>query len=121
MRRSPKQGRGPEMVTASEIAAFVYCPEAWRLEHGLGLEAGNREAMEAEGREVGGVHRHWAAGGCRGGRGVAPALGAVPMMARRGWRLARCWPCCSACAGAAWPGMRRVAAWGGGRRYRSTG
>ncbi len=34
------------MVTASEIAAFVYCPEAWRLEHGLGLEAGNREALE---------------------------------------------------------------------------
>ena len=37
----------PDMVTASEIAAFVFCPEAWRLEHGLGLEAENREAMEA--------------------------------------------------------------------------
>jgi len=35
------------MVTASEIAAFVYCPEAWRLEHRLGLEAGNRAAMAA--------------------------------------------------------------------------
>ena len=50
MRWSLKQGRGPEIVTASEIAAFVYCPEAWRLEHGLGLEAGNREAIEAGGR-----------------------------------------------------------------------
>jgi hypothetical protein len=36
-----------ELVTASEIAAFVYCPEEWRLEHGLGLPVGNREAMEA--------------------------------------------------------------------------
>jgi len=49
MRRNAKQGRGPEMVTASEIAAFVYCPEALRLEHGLELEAGNRAAMEAGG------------------------------------------------------------------------
>ncbi len=47
MRRNAKQSQGPEMVTASEVAAFVYCPEAWRLEHGLGLEAGNREALEA--------------------------------------------------------------------------
>jgi hypothetical protein len=47
------KGRGSEMVTASEIAAFVYCPEAWRLEHGLGLEAGNREAMAAGERHHG--------------------------------------------------------------------
>ena len=44
MRRNAKQGRRPEIVTASEIAAFVYCPEAWRLEHGQGLEAGGRAA-----------------------------------------------------------------------------
>ncbi len=50
MRRRLKQGRGPEIVTASEIAAFVYCPKAWRLEHGLGLAAENRAAMEAGGR-----------------------------------------------------------------------
>jgi hypothetical protein len=42
-----KAGKGPEMVTATEIAAFVYCPEQWRLEHGLWLEPGNRAAMEA--------------------------------------------------------------------------
>ena len=47
MRRDEGSGDWPEMVTASEIAAFVYCPEAWRLEHRLGLEAENREAMEA--------------------------------------------------------------------------
>ena len=37
---------GPELVTASEIAAFVYCPEAWRLQDGLGLEPGNRAALD---------------------------------------------------------------------------
>ena len=51
-------GGGPELVTASEIAAFVFCNEAWRLEHGLGLEAGNRAAMEAGGRH----HERKAAG-----------------------------------------------------------
>ena len=42
----------PELVTAIEIAAFVYCPEQWRLEHGLGLEPGNRAALDA------GTHHH---------------------------------------------------------------
>jgi hypothetical protein len=35
------------MVTASEVASYVYCAEAWRLEHGLGLKPGNRAALEA--------------------------------------------------------------------------
>jgi hypothetical protein len=39
--------KGPKLVTASEIAAFVYCAEQWRLEHGLGLEAGNRAELDA--------------------------------------------------------------------------
>lgn len=47
MQGNRKRGRGAEMVTASEIAAFVYCREAWRLEHGLGLEAGNQAALDA--------------------------------------------------------------------------
>jgi hypothetical protein len=38
------------MVTATEIAAFVYCPEQWRLEYGLGLEPGNRAATDAGNR-----------------------------------------------------------------------
>ena len=46
-RRRDKRRAGPEMVTASEIAAFVYCPEAWRLEKGLGLEPGNQQALDA--------------------------------------------------------------------------
>ena len=41
-------GQRPEdLIAASEIASFVYCPEAWRLEYGLGLPAENRAAMDA--------------------------------------------------------------------------
>ncbi len=46
MRWYSKRGRGDEMVSASEIAAFVFCPEAWRLEYGLGLEPGNAATLE---------------------------------------------------------------------------
>jgi hypothetical protein len=46
MRRDRRQG-SDDLVTATEIAAFVYCPEAWRLEHGMGLEPENREAWAA--------------------------------------------------------------------------
>ncbi len=38
--------RSSELVAASEIAAFVYCQESWRLSE-LGLEPGNREALDA--------------------------------------------------------------------------
>jgi len=37
----------PGVVSASELAAYVYCPEQWRLEHGLGLEPANRAEMNA--------------------------------------------------------------------------
>jgi hypothetical protein len=47
MRFYRKRGRAADMVTASEIAAFVYCPESWRLQYGLGLKAGNRAALDA--------------------------------------------------------------------------
>jgi hypothetical protein len=30
--RAQARHNDPEMVTASEIAAFVYCPEQWRLQ-----------------------------------------------------------------------------------------
>ena len=46
-----KRGKGQDaehqLVTATEIAAFVYCPEQWRLEHGQGLEPGNRAVLDA--------------------------------------------------------------------------
>jgi hypothetical protein len=48
MQRTERPGRGrPGLVTASEVAAFVYCRELWRLEHGLGLEPGNRADLDA--------------------------------------------------------------------------
>lgn len=36
----------PDTVTASEIADFVYCPEAWRLAR-TGHESANRDVQEA--------------------------------------------------------------------------
>ncbi len=36
----------PETVTASEIASWVYCPEAWRLD-ALGLPAANQQERTA--------------------------------------------------------------------------
>ena len=39
--------RRDDLITASEIASYAYCPEAWRLEHGLGLSADNRASLDA--------------------------------------------------------------------------
>ncbi len=50
MRNWSKRDRGPEMVSASEIGEFVYCPEAWRLEHALRRPAGNQAAGDAGSR-----------------------------------------------------------------------
>jgi hypothetical protein len=36
-----------DTVTATEIACWVYCPEQWRLQHGLGLEPANRKELAA--------------------------------------------------------------------------
>jgi hypothetical protein len=47
MRRRVKPG---DLVTASEVASWVYCPEQWRLEYGLGLAAENQAALDAGGR-----------------------------------------------------------------------
>jgi hypothetical protein len=47
--RRAKRNRGgrADLVTAAEIGDFVFCKEAWRLRHGLGLEPGNRAALDA--------------------------------------------------------------------------
>ena len=51
MRGYRRRGRRDEgLVTASEIASFVYCPEQFRLQYGLGLPAENRAAMDAGAR-----------------------------------------------------------------------
>jgi hypothetical protein len=42
-----------DLITAAEIACFAYCPEQWRLQYGLDLDAGNRAAMDAGTRHHG--------------------------------------------------------------------
>jgi hypothetical protein len=48
MRRQPD-----DLVTASEIACWAYCPEQWRLQYGLGLAPENRAELEAGRRHHG--------------------------------------------------------------------
>ena len=38
--------RDSELVTASEIASYAFCPEAWRLGDGLGLRPGNEASLD---------------------------------------------------------------------------
>ena len=45
------KSRDPGLVTASEIASYAFCPEAWRLGVGLGLEA-NNEPVLARGERI---------------------------------------------------------------------
>jgi hypothetical protein len=56
MARSEFWPMSNDLVSASEIACFAYCPEQWRLQYGLGLEASNRAVMAAGGR-----HHAWKA------------------------------------------------------------
>ena len=35
-----------QWISASEVASFAYCPEAWRLNHGLELTPGNQPALD---------------------------------------------------------------------------
>ena len=39
--------RDSRMVTATELACFEYFKEQWRLQYALGLEPGNRAALDA--------------------------------------------------------------------------
>jgi hypothetical protein len=42
-----RQQNQDELVTATEIACWLYCPEQWRLQYGLGLEPENRKELAA--------------------------------------------------------------------------
>jgi hypothetical protein len=50
IKRVKRRKNGSELITASEIACFAYCPEQWRLEFGLGLNPGNRAALDGGNR-----------------------------------------------------------------------
>jgi hypothetical protein len=49
MSTAPSFGGRPsnlrDVVSATEIASFVYCPEQWRLQHGLGFESANAVSL----------------------------------------------------------------------------
>lgn len=47
-----KESTNRDLISATEIATFAYCPEQWRLRHGLGLRPGNRISIDA------GTHHH---------------------------------------------------------------
>jgi hypothetical protein len=47
MRRRNGGRGGDDLVSAAEIGDLMFCPEAWRLEYGLGLEPENRESLAA--------------------------------------------------------------------------
>jgi hypothetical protein len=48
MRGRRKQRAGPDdLISATEIACFAYCPEQWRLQYGLRLPPGNQSALVA--------------------------------------------------------------------------
>ena len=71
---SNKQRRSPsDLISASELACYAYCPEQWRLQYGLGLPTRNQKSMDAGTR-----HHHrkasaerLAAGLLTLGRGIA--------------------------------------------------
>jgi hypothetical protein len=48
--RRRKAAKPDDLITASEIASRVFCPEQWQLQYGLGLEPENRDALAAGNR-----------------------------------------------------------------------
>jgi hypothetical protein len=84
MRRTDKPG----MVTASEITAFAYCPEQFRLQYGMGLEPENRADLD-----VGNRHHarkavaEWLAGVAIALGRVLAVLGAVAVLLLLWWWL----------------------------------
>ncbi len=68
----------PDVVSASEIASYWFCPEAWRLGSSLGLELNNeRELSRGEKihEKIAAVERHSQAALRLGFALVALALG----------------------------------------------
>jgi len=55
-------GRGQDgLISAQEIACYVYCREAWRIQYGLGLKPSNRAALDAGAKwsQVGQASNRW--------------------------------------------------------------
>lgn len=76
-----------DLVSASEIACFAYCPEQWRLQYGQGLPAENQEALDAGTRHH--ERKGWAeriAGGMILVGRILIALAAVAVILLLWWR-----------------------------------
>ena len=47
MRQRNRRQRPNDLISAVELATFVYCPEEWRLQYGQGLSPENQAALDA--------------------------------------------------------------------------
>ena len=47
MRQNKGERQSDDLISATEIACFAYCPEQWRLQYGLGLKPENRQDLAA--------------------------------------------------------------------------
>ena len=45
--RTNRRRKPADLISASEIACFAYCPEQWRLQYGLGLKPHNQKSLAA--------------------------------------------------------------------------
>lgn len=45
--RQTEGGDDDRLISATEIASWAYCPEQWRLRHGLGYPSGNHKQLAA--------------------------------------------------------------------------
>ena len=52
-RLAKRRRDGQILISADELACFAYCPEQWRLQHGLGLPPANRAELNAGTRHHG--------------------------------------------------------------------
>ena len=89
MRRQNYQRQRPDnLISATEIASWAYCPESFRLEYGLGLEPCNRRARTAGTRHHTrkAVAERVAGGSIMLGRLLA-FLAAVALLVLLWWRL----------------------------------
>ena len=52
-KRAKRRRDNQDLISADELACFAYCPEQWRLQHGLSLPPANRAELEAGTRHHG--------------------------------------------------------------------
>ncbi|APW64314.1 hypothetical protein [Paludisphaera borealis] len=91
MRQNWKRRRPDDLISAAELASFVYCPEQWRLEQALGLAPTNQAERKAGERhhDRKAVAEQIAGGSINLGRRLAAAaiaLAVAGVLLLWGWR-----------------------------------